>query len=185
MGLRQSSWTMAGSVALAALTLLACKQEKQAATLASSTATAAPTPTPTARKMKKKIYKVGETAKAHDYTLTVSAVRPCKNKYYFSKPKKGWIWLGTEVSIQSLAKKPFFANPGSAQLIDGDGIAHNPTFQVTKDCNPPLSSTELAKGEKAKGWIVFEVAEDSKNLKLSYNPSIFGAAQTTKFDLGR
>lgn len=42
------------------------------------------------------------------------------------------------------------------------------------------------KGEKAKGWITFEVPQKASNLKLTYNPFIVSTVkQEVKFDLGR
>ena len=184
MSTRPSTLTVLACAALVGGSLLACKKKKTAATTASAT-TASAVPTATAPKVTNKIYKVGDTGSALDFKLTVSNVKQCKNKYYFSKPKKGNMWIGVEVLVESSSDKPFFANPGNAKIIDGDGIAYNPSYQSTKDCDPTLKGTQLAKGEKAKGWIVFEIPKKSSGLKLSYNPSLFGESQTIKFDLGR
>ncbi len=186
MSTRPSTLSVVACAALVAGSLLACKKKSSTTTTTTSTAAATTAaPTATAPKVSNKIYKVGDTGTAIDYKITVSNVKECKNKYYFSKPKKGNMWMGVEVLVESASDKPFFANPGNAKIIDGDGIAHNPSYQSTKDCDPTLKGTQLAKGEKAKGWIVFEIPKDASNLKLSYNPSLFGASQTIKFDLGR
>lgn len=183
MSTRPSTLTVLACAALVAGSLLACKKKKPAATTATTASAAAPTAS--VKKVAPKIYKVGDTGSALDYKLTVSNVKECKNKYYFSKPKKGNMWIGVEVLVESNSDKPFFANPGNAKIIDGDGIAYNPSYQSTKNCDPTLKGTQLAKGEKAKGWIVFEIPKKSTGLKLSYNPSLFGESQTIKFDLGR
>ena len=53
-------------------------------------------------------------------------------------------------------------------------------------CEPDLKSVRIGKGEKAKGWVTFEVPEKASGLKLTYNPFIIGTAkQELKFDLGR
>ncbi len=184
MSVRDSKLTVFVCATLVTGSLLACKKKKAPPPVAS--AVAAPTaPTATAPKVSNKIYKVGDTGSALDYKLTVSNVKQCKNKYYFSKPKKGNMWIGVELLVESSSDKPFFANPGNAKITDGEGIAYNPSYRSTKDCDPTLKGTRLAKGEKAKGWVVFEIPKKSSGLKLSYNPSLFGASQTIKFDLGR
>jgi len=184
MSTRANTLTVFACAALVAGSLLACKKKKAPAAAATPAATTV-APTATAPKVTHKVYKVGDTGSALDFKLTVSNVKQCKNKYYFSKPKKGNIWIGVELLVESSADKPFFANPGNAKITDGEGIAYNPSYRSTKDCDPTLKGTQLAKGEKAKGWVVFEIPKASSGLKLSYNPSRFGASQIIKFDLGR
>lgn len=185
MSIRANTLTVLACAALVTGSLLACKKKKAPAPTPSAVAATAPKPTATAPKVTHKVYKVGDTGSALDFKLTVSNVKQCKNKYYFSKPKKGNIWIGVEMLVESASDKPFFANPGRAKITDGEGIAYNPTYRSTKGCSPTLKGTQLAKGEKAKGWVVFEIPKDASGLKLSYNPSLFGASQTIKFDLGR
>lgn len=178
----RSSRIIAASVGLAAASsLFACKnshsQSGTGAGTASATAVSSGAPG--------RVYKVGETATAPAYRLTVSAVKTCHSKYAFSKPENGTIWVGVEVTLQSTLKKPLFASPGSGKLIDGSGVTRNATFQVTKDCNPGFASRQLAQGERAHGWIVFDVPKEAENLRLRYAPSVFGKPQTTEFELGR
>ncbi len=184
---RVSPWTVLGCVALVGGTLLACKKKSDpsptptgATDTATATATTPPTPT-----FATKTFSVGDTAKAFDYSLAVENVKECRAKYYFSKPKKGSIWLGVELVVESTSDKQIWSNPSHAKIVDGDGLTYNYSFASTKDCDPGLRATQLNKSEKAKGWVVFEVPEKASGLKLTYNPSLFGTPQQVKFDLGR
>lgn len=184
---RVSPWTVFGCVALLGGTLLACKKKSDPApttetTPETPTATATTPPTPT---FSNKTFNVGDTAKAFDYSLAVENVKECRPKYYFSKPKKGTIWLGVEMVVESTSDKQIWSNPSHAKVVDGDGLTYNYSFASTKDCDPGLRATQLNKSEKAKGWVVFEVPEKASGLKLTYNPSLFGTPQQVKFDLGR
>ncbi len=186
MDKRVGPWTVLGCVVLVGGTLLACKKKDSTPTATTDTATAAPTPTPPpAPTFTTKTFNVGDNAKAFDYALQVDNVKECKPKYYFSKPKKGTIWLGVEMVVESTSDKQIWSNPSHAKVIDSEGLTYNYSFASTKDCDPGLRATQLNKGEKAKGWVVFEVPEKASGLKLTYNPSLFGSPQQVKFDLGR
>ena len=167
--------------------LLACKKDEKKAeeTTAQAPPSAAPAPTPKAPDVSEKLFKVGETAEADDYKLTVMKVDECTAKGYTIRPKKGNIYLGVEIMVESKADRQMFVSPIQGKLVDAEGITINHKFVYKSSCDPKLDpSTRLAKGEKAKGWITFEVAKDAKGLKLSYTPGLY-QAQTVKFDLGR
>ncbi|MCA9598141.1 MAG: DUF4352 domain-containing protein [Myxococcales bacterium] len=185
MHIRSSSWTAFGCVVLIAGALLACKK-KSSSTTGSTTTTAetptTPVPTATTPPITNKVWNVGEAATAPDYKMTIDNVKECKVKYYF-RPKKGNIKLGVEVSIEGTADKDVPVNPFYAKITDGEGYSYTSTFG---GCEPDLKSVRIGKGEKAKGWVTFEVPEKASGLKLTYNPFIIGTAkQELKFDLGR
>jgi Domain of unknown function (DUF4352) len=176
MATRRSSIT-ACVATLVAVSSLACKSK---GTRAAPSATAAPPPAPSAHRVTARTLKLGETASATDYQLTVLALKDCRSRYFFSETTKSHVWLGVEVTIQSASSATLYANPGSGKIIDDNGVAYKATFQVTKDCNPALGDVKLAKGEKATGWIVFDVPKEAQNLKFLY-----GDAETVKFELTR
>jgi hypothetical protein len=193
MRLRADSWTPAPHpnpwtvLALAALvvgTLLACKKKKEETT-STTTPVATTTPTPTvAAPPPDKLHKLGENAKAADFSLTVDNVQECKRKY--SAPKKGNIFIGVDATVESLGDKQFLASPTHAKLVDSQSLTFNSLgYASTANCEPIFKFTQLAKGEKAKGWLIFEVPKAASGLKMSYNPVTFGTPQTVKFDLGR
>jgi|RhiMethySRZTD1v2_1073278.scaffolds.fasta_scaffold06756_5 uncharacterized protein DUF4352 len=173
-----------GLAVLVVGTLLACKKKKEATTTPTTPVTT-PTATETAPPpLPDKLYKLGESAKANDYNLTVDNVQECKRKW--SAPKKGNIFLGVEATVESLGDKQFLASPTHAKVIDSQSLTYNSLgYASTTNCDPTFKFTQLAKGEKAKGWLIFEVPKAASGLKMSYNPVSFGTPQTVKFDLGR
>ena len=188
MHTRGTSFTVFASAVVVAAALFACKSKKStppptttpttdpAANTGSDPSTATPAFDST------KVFKVGETAKAPDFSMSIENVKECKVPYYF-KPKKGNIKLGVEVQIEGSADKDVPVNPFYAKVTDGDGYSYTSTFG---GCDPELKSVRINKGEKARGWITFEVPEAAKSLKLTYNPFIISTVkQEVKFDLGR
>ena len=88
--------------------------------------------------------------------------------------------------MESLGDKQFLASPTHAKVIDSQSLTYNSLgYASTTNCDPTFKFTQLAKGEKAKGWLIFEVPKAASGLKMSYNPVSFGTPQTVKFDLGR
>lgn len=185
MQIRGTSFTVFLSALVVAGALLACKKKSAPTTTATpttaetaSTGTASDTPAFDSSK----IYKVGDKAQAPDFSMSIENVKECKVPYYF-KPKKGNIKLGVEVQLEGSADKDVPVNPFYAKITDGDGYSYTSTFG---GCSPELKSVRINKGEKARGWITFEIPEKSKGLKLTYNPFIISTVkQEVKFDLGR
>ena len=130
----------------------------------------------------KRVYAVGETAEARDYELVLKNVKECKVEEYF-KAKKGHLKLGVEVSIRGRTDREVPVNPFYAKLTDSDGYSHSSTFG---GCTPELQAVRIKKGDKALGWITFELPKSARGLKFDFAPFILGTGrQTVRFDLGR
>jgi hypothetical protein len=128
------------------------------------------------------VYKLGETANTPDFKITLENVKECKVKYYF-QPKKGNVKLGAEVVIAGTADRQIPVNPFYAKVTDSEGESYASTFA---GCEPELKSSQVKRGEDARGWISFELPERASGLKFSYAPFIIGRGkQEVKFDLGR
>ncbi|HMR77217.1 MAG TPA: DUF4352 domain-containing protein [Polyangiaceae bacterium] len=185
MHIRSTSWTSFGCAVLVIGSLLACKKKAPpppAPTTAETTPLNTGTTTPTTPVESNKVWNVGEKATAPDYAMVIDNVKECKVKYYF-RAKKGNIKLGIETTIEGTADKDVAVNPFYAKITDSEGYSYTSTFG---GCTPDLKSVRVGKGEKAKGWITFEVPKNATGLKLSYNPIIIGSGkQQLKFDLGR
>ncbi len=176
--------TVLACAAIVVGSLMACKKSSSSS---SAPAPTDPTPTtPTAPPKpafdSSKIFKVGEQAKAPDYSMSIENVKECKVKYYF-RAKKGNIKLGVEVQLEGSADKDVPVNPYYAKITDSDGYSYTSTFG---GCEPELKAVRITKAEKARGWVTFEVPSKASGLKLSYSPIIIGSMkQEVKFDLGR
>lgn len=128
--------------------------------------------------------KVGQTATLGDYKLEVKEAKECKAKGY-SRPKKDHKWVGVDVVFEAVGDREFWANPGSAKVTDSEGVVHNVSYATRSSCGESLKSARLNQGEKAKGWMLFEVPKDAKGFTMTYSKLIsLGDNQAVKFELG-
>lgn len=188
---RRDSWAVLGCGALVVGTLLACKKDKEDPTPDPG---AVPAPTPAATTPKPaattptKIFNVGDEAVAPDYKLKVSNVKECKPKYSFNRTKlkkADRILMGVEVMISSTSDKTFSVSSYHAKVTDKEGLTFKNSY-MTSNCDPKLETITLNKGEKAKGWVVFEIPKDASGLKFQYEyKPILAPPQILKFDMGR
>jgi Domain of unknown function (DUF4352) len=125
---------------------------------------------------------IGDTAVANDYQLTLLAVRECKVESYL-QPKGESLTLGVELAIEGTREHDVPVSPFHAKLEDADGKTYAATLA---GCRPILPSVRVGKGERVEGWVSFELPKSARDPKLSYEPTIIGAAaQPLRFSLGR
>jgi hypothetical protein len=125
---------------------------------------------------------VGDTASLTDYKLTLLAVKECKVETYF-RPKAGSIKLGVQLALEGTRDLDVPVSPFHARLSDTDGTDYSATLA---GCTPILPSVRVARGERAEGWITFEVPEKATGLVLLYDPVIIGGSEErARFSLGR
>lgn len=111
--------------------------------------------------------------------MTVSALRECPLEYL----KPGNVVLGLEVAIEGRVEREVQVNPFYGELTDANGFAYRPSF---KGCEPRLNNVRLEEGERASGFINFEVPTQATRLVLTYEPATTGGdVQRLVFDLGR
>lgn len=188
MRTRRDTLSVAGCALLVVVALLACKKKSNEETPVAVGDDPVPTATATATAtaVPDKTYKVGEEATQLDYKLKVSEIKECKPRYYEKNAlkKAGNMLLTVEVTLESISDKQFSAGTYNMKIVDSEGLTYKYSYKGS--CEPRLNATSLNKGEKAKGWVTFEVAEKATGLKFAYDhPSFLGPKQNVKFDLGR
>jgi len=125
---------------------------------------------------------VGDTANTADYKMTLLAVKECKVETYF-RPKAGNIKLAVEIAIEGNRDVDVPVSPFHARITDSESHEYSSTLA---GCTPILPSVRVAKGERADGWITFELPEKATGLNLTYDPVIIGGTrQSLVFSLGR
>lgn len=113
---------------------------------------------------------VGDTVSGADYVLVVKTVKVCKVDAPF-EPKAGNIKLGVEVAMEGTGDRDVPVSPFHAQLEDSEGNHYSTTLA---GCRPILPSVRVAKGERAEGWVSFELPQSARGLKLVYDPIVIG-----------
>lgn len=192
MSVTRSFQRLAAAVGLLSLTAASCSKEKPSTSnegsVASDVGGAATEPVATAgepsqaEELSRGPVKLGIWAQAANYRMRATTVKNCVPKPWM-RLEKGRQRLGIEVEIAGQGPPRVPANPHYARLTARGGGVYRSVFG---GCDPDLRHKPLGTGETARGWITFELPEDSRDLLLSYSPYLVdGGKQTLEFDLGR
>lgn len=127
------------------------------------------------------IYKVLEKAEAGGIAVTVISVQKVEHLNLLTA-ETGKIYLDTEVLIENVSRDettPY--NMMYFKIKDGSAAEYTSAIDSLE---PSLKSGDLAKGDKARGHIAFEIPKDTKGIVLSYEPMVlFGGYKTIRVNL--
>jgi hypothetical protein len=158
------------SLILAAL-VLACGSTQQsqitstAAPAAGGDSTAAPAaPAQT-------VGKVGDRVEANGVALTVVKVEKATQISDFQKAEEGKTFVIAEVLIENVSTDTAPYNPLYFKVKDSEGFEENSSLMTGDGA---LKSGELAKGEKARGNVAFQVKAEAAGLVMEYKPLVVG-----------
>lgn len=136
--------------------------------------TEAPTEAPVA------VAKIGDRVELNGTGFTVVKIDRKAAISDFQKAKDGNEFIIAEVIIENTDKDKAPYNPLYFKVKDADGFEYNAGFTAGEQS---LKSGDLAKGEKARGNVAFEVKKDAKGLILEYKPLVFGQSESIKVSL--
>jgi hypothetical protein len=129
-----------------------------------------------------RVHPVGELGHARDYTMSVESVKDCPLDPPFA-PKRGFIKVGIEVSIEGASALEVPVNPFYGTLTDATGETYPATLA---GCEPGLPSIRIVLGQKARGFVTFEIPKAAHKLELRYSPLVIGpGVETLKFTATR
>jgi hypothetical protein len=83
--------------------------------------------------------------------------------------------LGIELSLEPTSDVQVPADPYYARLVDAERNVYEATLG---GCGPALAPTLPARGQTARGWIVFELPRAARATTLLYAPELVGASKT-------
>jgi hypothetical protein len=120
-----------------------------------------------------KIFRIGDTIKLGDYVIIVNKIEdPFKSSNQFMQPKAGNRLVAVDVSyLNDTTDKSLSYNPFDWKLFDSQGYNFQTGFSENKE--PSLNSGTLNSGGKVRGWVTFEIPNDSKEFKIQFVPSLF------------
>jgi len=124
----------------------------------------------TPEKFEGKTFEVGDTAELAGLDVKLKKVKVCTYKRETQQKaleKKGKMLIAGELIFESTSKKRVAATR-QFKAHDEDRIVFKPASLGGSDCQPDLSHTGLATGDKAKGWMGFKVPKDVEGLTLTY-----------------
>lgn len=110
--------------------------------------------------------KLNERIAADKYFLTVVKTETAKQISESVKSGEGKTFLLVEILIESISDEGFEINPASARVKDSAGYEY---YSLSGGKEPLLKrQVNLAKGEKVRGWISFEIPENAKEMTLVF-----------------
>jgi hypothetical protein len=102
-------------------------------------------------------------------TATVQTVDdPWLSRSGSSEPSPGRRFVAYEVTVENDGSDdfPVYVASSSFKLTDGDGFVYQPVYNGIEPGLP--EGIQLEVGEKARGWIVFDIGEDADIASLSH-----------------
>jgi hypothetical protein len=125
---------------------------------------------------------LGTWAALDDYRMRVLSTQDCEVEEYFA-PAPGHKKIGVLVEIEGRTRNHVPVNALHAALTDSNNRTYQPTLA---GCRPALPAGRLQQGEKAQGYVTFEIPASSSGLRFQYDPVIIGRASAIlRFDLER
>lgn len=127
------------------------------------------------------IGKPGDRIEQDGMALTLVNVEEKTELNQFSKAKDGSVFKVVEVVIENVSSdKEVSYNPFYFKVKDADGFEYNASTSPENS----LSSGKLTKGDKARGFLAFEVKIAAKDIVMSYEPlRMSGGPPPIKFSL--
>lgn len=126
------------------------------------------------------VAKVGDRTELNGTALTVTKVDRAAELGQFNKAKDGNEFVVAEVVIENTGADKIPYNPLYFKVKDADGFETDAEL-IAGDQS--LKSGELAKGEKARGNVAFEVKKGTKGLVMEYKPLVIGSSDAIKVAL--
>lgn len=83
--------------------------------------------------------------------------------------------IGVELEIEPTGDLQVPANPYYARLVDAE---HNVYEATLGGCGTELAPTLPARGQTARGWVVFELPRTARAVSLVYAPELLGASKS-------
>ncbi|MEV6395124.1 DUF4352 domain-containing protein [Streptomyces sp. NPDC051907] len=82
------------------------------------------------------------------------------------RPQSGKRWMGVEMAVANVGGKPFDASSGKMWAVDGKGKRYPSIKAGEITTGFPLKLNALPVGEDTHGWVVFEVPENARIVRL-------------------
>ncbi len=125
------------------------------------------------------IAKVGDRTELDGTALTVMKIDRAAQLGQFQKAKEGNEFIIADVVVENTGGDKLPYNLLYFTVKDSDGFQYTPAIGADQ----PFASGELAKGEKARGNVAFEVKKAAKGLVLEYKPLTLGGGDAIKVAL--
>lgn len=127
--------------------------------------TAAPTDTPVSQ-----ITHLGDVLERHGYLLSVIAVEDPTTPGRLYEPKPGKKLVAVDLIVGNVSGEALSVNPLYAALLDTEGFLYEPELAGR---DQQILTVHLMYGEKARGWVAFELPEAAIPASIKYATRAF------------
>lgn len=115
--------------------------------------------------------KLGDVVEQFGYSLSAVSVEDPTTPGILYKPRQGYKLVAVEIVLGNVSAEKLNVNPLYSTLLDSEGYLYAPELGGRSG---QLDAGELAAGEKAKGWVAFEIPESATPASLKVNTAILG-----------
>jgi len=126
-----------------------------------------PTDTPEAQPLY-----LGDVVGEYGYLLCAITVEDPTTPGMFYEPKEGKKLVAAEVIVGNVSGETLSVNPLNATLLDSGGFTYQPELAGREG---QIVTADLSPGEKARGWIAFEMPEGATAASIKYAVETFGS----------
>jgi len=136
-----------------------------------ATNTPEPTTAPTDTPEPQPLY-LGDIVEQYGYLLSAITVEDPTTPGMFYKPESGKKLAAVEIIVGNVSGEALSVNPLNATLLDSEGFTYQPELAGREG---QIMTVDLSPGEKARGWIAFEVPEGATVASIKYAVKTFGS----------
>jgi hypothetical protein len=136
-----------------------------------ATNTPEPTTAPTNTPEPQPLY-LGDIVERYGYLLSAITVEDPTTPGMFYEPESGKKLIAVEIIVGNVSGEALSVNPLYATLVDSGGFIYQPELAGREG---QIVTVDLSPGEKARGWIAFEVPEEATVASIKYAVETFGS----------
>ena len=117
-----------------------------------------------------------QAAGAGNYVLTAATLEdPAKPSATYKQKMANSRLIAVQVNFENAkGTAAMDVNPGNLKLIDSGGLIYEPYIGAHAD---EVKAAKLKQGEKATGWVAFEIPKDAKPAKVRYTVGLLTTVQ--------
>jgi hypothetical protein len=121
------------------------------------------------------VYKIGDQVKLDNQILTVLDISEYQSDNEFAQPTEGNKYMAVDVELENSDNQPIDYNVYDFEIQDENSYTYKQALIGDKE--PRYSSGTLQPGRKIRGFITFEVPNESARFELIFTPDLFSASQ--------
>lgn len=117
----------------------------------------------------KSSYAIGETFEVDGYKVTVSEVKDYVSDDEYTQPKSGYKYIKAKIDVENTGKESKYVSSYDFSCY-ADNTAVSEAYVSEDD---EFSGSTVSTGNKALGYMYYEVPENANSIKLEYEYDIF------------